>query len=231
MERLTGGVEYLDRPVPAPDRDATLADIDRLNAWFGGYRLTFQAVERLLDHAAGPSRVPPGGRRPVPLVVDVGGGRGDFARRLHRRARRRGRRLRVVVVDRAPAPDVPGVLRVCADATALPLRPGAADVVVTSLTLHHLEPAAAVRCLAEMRAVARCGIVVNDLLRSRLTLALVWLATRLFCRHRFARFDGPLSVRRAYSPRELAALAQRAGVDGLRIRRYPLLGRLLAIAA
>jgi hypothetical protein len=137
----------------------------------------------------------------------------------------------VVVVDRAPAPDVPGVLRVCADATALPLRPGAADVVVTSLTLHHLEPAAAVRCLAEMRAVARCGIVVNDLLRSRLTLALVWLATRLFCRHRFARFDGPLSVRRAYSPRELAALAQRAGVDGLRIRRYPLLGRLLAIAA
>lgn len=224
MERLAGGVEYLDRPVPAPDRDASLADIDRLNAWFGGYALTFRAVEALLDDCGRPAP-------PVPVVVDVGGGRGDLARRLLRRARRRGRRLRVVVVDRAPGPAAPGILRVCADATALPIRPGAVDVVVTSLTLHHLEPAAAVRCLAEMRAAARRGIVVNDLLRSRLTLALVWVATRLFCRHRFSRNDGPLSVRRAYSPRELAALASRAGVGGLRIRRYPCIGRILAVAA
>jgi SAM-dependent methyltransferase len=230
MERLAGGVEYLDRPVPATDRAASLADIDRLNAWFGGYALTFRAVEGLLGRRGEPS-TDPGDRGSVPLVVDVGGGRGDLARRLVRWARRRGRRLRVIVIDRAPADPGPDVLRVCADATALPIRPGAADVVVTSLTLHHLEPAAAVRCLAEMRAAARRGIVVNDLLRSRLTLGLVWLATRLFCRHRFSRADGPLSVRRAYSPRELAALARRAGVGGLRIRRYPCLGRVLAVAA
>lgn len=250
MERLAGGVEYLDRPVPATDRDASLADIDRLNAWFGGYRLTFRAVERLLEDPGGAFSVPSGvspecaapelparerlggeDRGPVPLVVDVGGGRGDLARRLLRRARRRGRALRVVVVDRAPGPTAPGVLRIRADATALPIRPGGVDVVVTSLTLHHLEPAAAVRCLAEMRAAARRGIVVNDLLRSPLTLAMVWLATRLFCRHRFSRNDGPLSVRRAYSPRELAALARRAGIGGLRIRRYPCIGRVLVVAA
>lgn len=229
MERLAGGVEYLDRPVPATDRDASLADIDRLNAWFGGYALTFRAVEALLEDRGRPS--PPGSAPPVPVVVDVGGGRGDLARRLLRRARRRGRPLRVVVVDRAPGPTAPGVLRIRADATALPIRPGGVDVVVTLLTLHHLEPAAAVRCLAEMRAAARRGIVVNDLLRSPLTLAMVWLATRLFCRHRFSRNDGPLSVRRAYSPRELAALARRAGIGGLRIRRYPCIGRVLAVAA
>jgi hypothetical protein len=81
-----------------------------------------------------------------------------------------------------------------------------------------------------MRATARLGVVINDLLRSRLTLAMVWLATRLFTRHRFARHDGPLSVRRAYSPDELRALATRAGLARLDVRRHPWLGRLVAVA-
>jgi len=72
-------------------------------------------------------------------------------------------------------------------------------VVTTSLTLHHLERAAAVRCLAEMRKVARGAVIVNDLWRTRVTLVLVWLATRLFTRHRYSWDDGPLSVRRSYS--------------------------------
>jgi hypothetical protein len=42
-----------------------------------------------------------------------------------------------------------------------------------------------------------------------------------------SRDDGPLSVRRAYSPTELARLAERAG-GRARIRRYPWLARLVA---
>jgi hypothetical protein len=222
MRRAQGATEFLDRPVSPADRDGTLADIVRLSAWFGGYWLSSRAVERL----AGASR--------ALLIADVGGGRGDFARRVRRRAARRGRRIRVVVVDRdgnLPARAAgPGLLAVRADATALPFRAGAVDVVTASLTLHHLEPAAAVRCLAEMRAAARLGVVVNDLLRSPVTLALVWLATRLLARHRFSRHDGPLSVRRAYSPQELRRLAARAGIARLVVRRYPALGRLVAVA-
>jgi hypothetical protein len=80
-----------------------------------------------------------------------------------------------------------------------------------------------------MRAAARLGVVVNDLLRTRLGLALVWLATRLLARHRFARHDGPLSVRRAYSPAELKALAAAAGLATPAIRRHPWWGRLVAV--
>jgi hypothetical protein len=60
-------------------------------------------------------------------------------------------------------------------------------------------------------------------------LALVWLATRVFTRHRFARHDGPLSVRRAYSPGELRSLAAAAGLAPPVIRRHPCLGRLVAV--
>jgi len=170
------------------------------------------------------------------VVVDVGGGRGDFARRLIERARRRGRPIHVVVVDRDPdllaaarRLALPDVSLVRADATALPFRESSIDVVTMSLTLHHLEPDAAVTSLAEMGAIARTAVIVNDLLRTRVSLALVWLATRALACHPISRHDGPLSVRRAYSPDEMRGMAEKAGAPVRRIERYPWLGRILAV--
>src|SRR5215470_11221503 len=137
LERAAGAVEFLDQAVPAAARAASLDDIDRLNAWFGGYALTTAAIRRALADLP---------RTHPALVVDVGGGRGDFARRLLRWAHRRGRSLRVVVLDRQADQawrrpgEAAGVLFVRADATALPLREASVDVIATSLTLHHLEP-------------------------------------------------------------------------------------------
>jgi hypothetical protein len=231
MRRAEDALEHLDRPVPAADLAAALADIGRLNAWFGGHALSLREVRRLA------ACWPP----PRPLqVVDVGGGRGDFAVELVRWARRAGRPIRVVLLERdagalalarSHCAAYPEICLVRGDAGALPLRDGAAGIVTTTLVLHHLGPDAAVASLAEMRRVAALGAVLNDLLRTRLSLALVWLATRLFARHPFSRHDGPLSVRRAYAPAELETLARRARLGPLRVSRYPLLGRLVAVVS
>lgn len=222
-------LEMLDRPVGAAARAASLADIDRLNAWFGGYTLTLREVWRVAAAAA------PG--RPL-VVLDVGGGHAAFAARVVGWARREGRAVRVVVAERdaealALARRVcagyPEITLVRADATALPFRGRAADVVTTALTLHHLEPEEAVAALREMAAAARAAVVINDLLRTRLALALVWLATRLLRCHPISRHDGPLSVRRAYSSAELRALAEKAGIRALAISEYPAFGRLVAV--
>jgi len=226
MVRAADARERLDGPLSPAARGATLADLDRLNAWFGGYALTLGRIRRVAARL-------PFGRRLV--VADVGGGRGDLAVHVARWARRAGRPVRVLVLDtdaatlalaRRRTAAYPEITVVQADATALPLREGAADVVVAALTLHHLDPDAAAACLAEMRAAAPLA-VVNDLLRTRTSLALVWLATRLLWLHPVSRHDGPLSVRRAYSPGELAVLAEKAG-GRARIRRYSWLGRLVA---
>ena len=219
----------LDGAVAAPERAASLADIDRLNSWFGGYALSLRAIRRLA------AEVP----RDRPLrVIDVGGGTAAFAVRLARWARRNGRNVRVVVVDRDPttlrlacqaAAGYPEILLVRGDAAALPCRERAVDIVISALTLHHLEPAQAAVSLREMAAAARIGVVVNDLLRRRLSLGLVWLVTRLLGCHPISRHDGPLSVRRSYSPDELRALAAQAGARRLTIHEYPVLGRLLAV--
>jgi len=231
MDRAEGALELLDRPVALADRVASLADIDRLNVWFGGYALTLREIRRVVAAV-------PGGDALV--AVDVGGGHAAFAVRLVDWARGARRAIRVVVVDRdvetlalarRACAAYPEIRLVVADATALPLREGAADVVTSALTLHHLEPDAAVASLREMAAAARRAVIVNDLLRTRLALGLVWLATRLLRCHPISRHDGPLSVRRAYSAAELAALAQKAGISTLTVRVYPLYGRLVAVAA
>jgi len=230
MRRAAGAREYLDGRVPAADLAATLADLDRLNAWFGGHALSLARVRR---YAA---------TRPVEhtlRVVDVGGGDGGFARRVARWGRRAGRRVRVLVIDHdattaglaaaacAPYPEI-AVVR--ADAAALPLAADAADVVHAGLTLHHLEPDGAVQALREMRRACRGRLVVNDLARTPLALGLVWLATHVLPMHPMSRHDGPLSVRRAYAPAELDDLFGAAGVAGATVTRYPWLARLVVEA-
>jgi hypothetical protein len=226
LRRAEDARERMDGPLPPAALDATLGDLDRLNAWFGGYALSLSRVRRVA------AALPPGRRL---VVVDVGGGRGDLAVRVVRWARRAGRPVRVLVLDtdaatlalaRRRTAAYPEIAVVHGDAIALPLRAGAADVIIAALTLHHLDPAGAAACLAEMRAAAPLA-VVNDLLRSRVSLVLVWLVTRLLRLHPVSRHDGPVSVRRAYSPGELAALAAQAG-GRARVRRYAWLGRLVA---
>ena len=229
MKRAEGAREVLDGSVDPPERAASLADIDRLNSWFGGYALSLRAIRRLA------AEVP---RDRALRVIDVGGGTAAFAVRVAEWARRSGRAVRVVVVDRDPAAlgfaraavaRYPEIMLVRGDAAALPCRERAADIVTSALTLHHLEPAQAAVGLREMAAAARIAVVVNDLLRRRLSLGLVWLATRLLGCHPISRHDGPLSVRRSYSRDELQALAEKAGARRLTIREYPVLGRLLAV--
>jgi methyltransferase family protein len=231
MRRADGILEHGDEPLPPGEIGPYLDDLDRLGAWFGGYWLTRRAIDRL-------ARGIPGGRTLV--VADVGGARGDLAVRLVRAARRRKRPTRLIVLDRdeaslvmgrRAAKSLPEIAFVQADAAALPLRAASVDVATMSLTLHHLEPGEAVAALGELRRAARLGVVINDLIRTRLTYALVWLATRVVARHPLSRCDGPLSVRRAYSVPELRELAGRARLRLRSVRRYPVLARLIAVAS
>ncbi len=230
MRRVEDGTEILDRPTPLADRAASLADIDRLNAWFGGHALTIRHVARLLR------QVP--ATEPV-TVADLGAGSGGLAVRLGRWGRHARRRLSIIAVDldhdtarlarqRTASRDDIVVIR--GDATALPLPDDSVDVVVSSLLLHHLEPGVASAVFTEMARVSRLGFVVNDLWRARLGLLSVWLATRMLGCHPISRHDGPLSVRRSYSPAEIHRLAARARMRRLEVTRYPLLARVITVA-
>ncbi|HET7274893.1 MAG TPA: hypothetical protein VFI91_06915, partial [Longimicrobiaceae bacterium] len=64
--------------------------------------------------------------------------------------------------------------------------------------------------------------IVSDLRRSLAGLAGArLLASTVWGAHPVTRHDGPLSVRRAFTPAELAGLADAAGWPNARVRTHP----------
>lgn len=217
MDRLTNAVELLDGPLD--DQAAltgNLRDLRRINGALGGARLSQRAIDRLL--AVAPTHLD---ASPI-SILDVGTGGADIPVALLAEARRRGQELEVVAVDARPEviaaahaarptlARIDGLALEVADGRSLPYPDRAFDIAHASLLVHHLEPDEAVALLVEMARVARVGIVVNDLSRGRIHWLGAWLIGHLFTRNRFTRRDAPLSVRRAYTPRETRELLARA---------------------
>ena len=217
MRRLAGVLELLDGPLDDPAAlRGNLRDLARVNRRLGGTEASRRALDHLLDHRHG-----------AQTMLDVGTGAADIPVALVDAAASTGRELRVTAVDsRQEVLDaaravngrlaaMPGVELVLGDGRSLPWPDRSFDVVHASLVIHHLEPREAVAFLTEASRLARRGVVVNDLVRARHHWIGAKVLLTLATRNRYTRYDGPLSVRRAYTRVELRALLAAAGLRPL----------------
>lgn len=200
--------------------DATQQEIDRslhsiglVNRRFGGDALHARLLGRALARVS---------REGKPHILEAASG---HAAVLRRSLLRLGATVKVTLLDRSAShlPDprdwprdlIPGI--VCGDALALPFADASMDIVSCCLFLHHLEPPEVLRYLAEARRVARVAVIINDLERHALHYRLAQLYS-LIDPSRISRHDGPVSVRRAYTFRELAELLSASGASFLLMR-------------
>ena len=128
----------------------------------------------------------------------------------------------ILTTSRRYLAGVPNVTYAVWDARDVPQPDRSFDIVLLSLALHHFGPPDAIRVLREMQRLARVGFIVNDIRRCVAGYAAAWTASRLATRNRITRHDMPLSVRRAYTPGELRALLQGAGIASARVVTHPL---------
>ncbi len=189
---------------------ASLVDLRNINRWFGGVGTTRWMLRRvanrlgvstlsMLEVAAGSSYVPEACRQ------SLGGS---------------GLKLDITLLDRAPSHLQNGARAVAANALALPFRDSSFDVVSSTLFAHHLSPEELVRFVVEAQRVCRSAVLINDLIRNPLHLALVYAGLPLF-RSRLTHHDAPASVRQAYTLDEIRSLLSRSSAGQVEIyRRY-----------
>ena len=206
----------------ADELAANLRDIRTVNRVAGGSATILRHLPTLA------CRVPPG--RAVE-ILDLATGSGDIPRAVQDWAARNGRAVRLTVTDLSPSilseargllAEIPDVTYMVCDARAVPLMDGSFDIALCSLSLHHFAPRDAVRVLREMDRLARIGFIVNDIRRSLPAYLAAWVVSRVATRNRLTRHDMPLSVRRAYTPRELRALLLEADIGDAVVTTHPL---------
>jgi hypothetical protein len=188
--------EILDSDDCSPaDREATLLDLGRVNRWFGGVTTTQKMVERVARASAIKHF----------SMLEVAAGSGELPAIVRQRLARRGINLDVTLLDRQRSHLPDGNRSIAGDALALPFGDNAFDLISCNLFAHHLRPEQLAQFAREGLRVCRRALLINDLIRDPLHLALAYAGGPIM-RSRVAWLDGLTSVRRAYVPDEIRSL-------------------------
>jgi ubiquinone/menaquinone biosynthesis C-methylase UbiE len=197
------------------DWRGSLHDLARINALLGGLRLMRIEIDRLPHQPR--------------TILDVGTGGADMPAFMIDHLAMRGVRATCIAVDRSEralsiaAERLQGRVDVrlqLAEATALPFADDSFDLATLVLALHHFDGGSAVATLRELARVART-VIVNDLRRSAVAWAFARFVFPMFTRNRLTRNDAPLSVLRAYTPKEARELAMQADWTSIAVRKHP----------
>ena len=201
--------ELMDGECSYEEFRGCLRSLEQVNRWLLGYRPTLAWLARL----------PRGLRDPV-HILDVGSGGGDLLRQIASWTRRRDIAVQLTGIDLNPY-----ATRAAAESTskehgigwvtgdALLYRPeNPVDIVVSSLTAHHLEDEGIVALLRWMEVTARRGWFLNDLERSERTCRMFGWVAGVVGWHQFVRHDGPVSFRRAFRKEDWVRLLTTAEI-------------------
>jgi SAM-dependent methyltransferase len=206
--------ELLDQDfIPEQDLFQNLRELDFINHWLGGYKISFDALKKVLQK----------GRRYV--LVDIGCGGGDTLKRIARWNMRAGFGLDLVGVDVKPVciayarENLSGlpVELITDDYRNLYEHLPEVDIIHACLFCHHLtsqELTELVRFALDRRAM----LIVNDLERNPVAYyAIKWLTT-LFSKSYLVKNDAPLSVLRGFKKTEWKDILAAAGATDFSVR-------------
>jgi len=177
----------------AEEVKAALAIIGSVNRRFGGVETSQKLVEHVVRDT-GLARL---------SMLEVASGSGELPEIVRHNLAQRGIALDITLLDAAQAHLPRGNNAVVANALHLPFSNDCFDLVSCNLFAHHLNPEQLRQFVDEAWRVCRHAVLINDLVRHPLHLALVYASFPLMRSSRVAWLDGLTSVRRAYTPLEI----------------------------
>ena len=197
--------EWLDSDAGTPEEiSGSLSDLWFINRAFGGVSTAESLIKRVAN-ANSLSKI---------SLLEVASGPGKVPEAVMKRMRGDGIDLEISFLDKSRSHLNGSGRSVVGDAVELPFANDSFDIVSSTLFMHHLMPDDARRFMSESLRVCRRAVLINDVIRSPLHLALVYAGLPLF-RSRLTWHDAPASVRQAYTLKEMEDLL--AGSSASRI--------------
>jgi ubiquinone/menaquinone biosynthesis C-methylase UbiE len=207
--------ELLDREgIPFADIEQNMRELDFINTWLGGHRISVLGLKRLL-----------GGRRRI-RICEIGCGGGDNLRVLSRYCLRRGIEAEVIGIDLnehciAVARDNwegRNADWIHSDYREVVFERRRPDIIFSSLFCHHFTDGELVQMIRWMDRNAAAGWYVNDLHRHPIAYHSIRLMTKCWSRSYLVKNDAPLSVLRGFTRAEWKNILTQAGIGEYRLR-------------
>ena len=207
--------ELLDGPsIPFEDIRLNMLELNRINQWLGGHRITLQGFKTLLKN-----------RKNI-RVAEIGCGGGDNLFYLDKWCARHGIAAELTGIDLNPDCLATAALHpwhskprlLAADYKEGLPEEKSEDMLFSSLFCHHFSEPSLIEMLRWMQSRARIGFFINDLHRHPVAYYSIRWLTRLFSHSYLVKHDAPLSVRRALRKKEWISLLNQAGIEHYRIQ-------------
>ena len=183
-------------------------DINRVNRILGGNMITINAVAELM-------RKNP---KKAYTILDMGCGDGNMLREVARFCKRQGIQVRLIGVDlnenalilaKEASKDFPEIEFRYQDILDLKTETLDCDIVINTLTMHHFTDVQLSVFLKKFIELAKLGVVINDLHRSRLAYYLFQLFSIIFIKTKVAKIDGLISISKGFVKSDLLSYSQR----------------------
>ncbi|SEJ32113.1 Methyltransferase domain-containing protein [Dyadobacter koreensis] len=201
--------ELLDQEeIPEQDLFRNLRELDFINHWLGGYKISFSGLKNIIK---------PGHHY---NFVDIGCGGGDTLKRIKKWRMKHAYLLDLYGVDLKPVcvryamsnPENNGITFICDDYKNMKKHIEKIDIIHACLFCHHLSETELIE-LIKFSVYNNAILLINDLERNPIAYYSIKILTRLFSRSYLVKNDAPLSVLRGFRKKEWVDILQKSGAS------------------
>lgn len=206
--RRTDETEIMDDfDLKGAELEKTLEDLDKINKWLGGNKITLEGIKKLIKS--------PQANQPL-HIADVGCGNGAILREIAEWGRANNISLKLTGIDanthaisiaETLSEYYPEIHFSPANIFSEKFREQEFDIILCTLTLHHFKDFQIREILQNFYKQARIGIVINDLHRSKQAYYLFRAFCKVFINNKIARDDGLTSILRGFKKTDLKTFA------------------------
>lgn len=196
-----------DFDLQGEELERTLKDLENINKWLGGNRITMQGIKKLLREKP---------RKHLVHIADVGCGNGSILREIAIWGRKNNLSLKLTGIDANThaieiaeklSKDYPEIDYLALNIFDPSFKNKEYDIILCTLTLHHFKDKQINEILSGFYQQARLGVVINDLHRSKQAYFLFRAFCKVFIRNKIARDDGLTSILRGFKKKDILNFA------------------------